>query len=305
MAKKREPFAPLLCSYPDSRKINSVSEGAEAMYCRLIAKCDDKGNFDGDPMLLLCKLYALRWTNKTMDVKKVKRYRDELVTAALLTRYECDNVEYLNIVNCKKSLRKDMALSIEYPACPESAQVPLEKEAPVTVTEPGQQHHESVTEPLQERNGPVTETLHQSNPIQSNPIQSNPIQSNKDSPPCKEIIEAYNSTCTPAGLQVAHLTQSRRQQIATRWKEPVFRENYKAIFDKTAKSAYLCGRRSDWKASFSWLITNEENYTKVWEGNYDDNDGRSTAGSAKKQVSFGGETNVSGRTFEEGQDLEL
>ncbi|HDY88572.1 MAG TPA: hypothetical protein ENH82_10760 [bacterium] len=155
MGRRNESYVPLLCNYPDSEKINSVSEGAEAMFCRLLAKCDDEGNYYGSPARLLCKLYALRFENGSMTEKKVLRYRDELETAKLLTRYVSGKVAYLHINNIKKSLRKDIARKLGYPEFTEALT--------------SKQDNESVTEPVRARNGHVT-------PIQTNPIQTKPIK---------------------------------------------------------------------------------------------------------------------------------
>ncbi len=155
MNRRNESYVPLLCNYPESEKINKVSEGAEAMFCRLLAKCDDEGNYYGSPKRLLCKLYALRYENGSIDEKTVLRYRDELVTATLLTRYASGNVGYLHINDCKKSLRNDVALKVYFPEFTQT----------LAVTE----DNERVTEPGRTRDEPVT-------PNQTNPIQKNPIQ---------------------------------------------------------------------------------------------------------------------------------
>jgi hypothetical protein len=57
---RRESFNPLLKSYPDSNRINSVSEGAELLYVRLIAATDDKGRFYANPHWVLAKLFTAR-----------------------------------------------------------------------------------------------------------------------------------------------------------------------------------------------------------------------------------------------------
>ena len=157
MTQRNESYTPLLCSYPDSEKVNKVSEGAEAMFCRLLAKCDDAGNYDGQPKRLLCKLYALRYENGTMTERRVRRYRDELVTARLVDVYLVDGVEYVHIRDCKKSLRSDVKAKLYFP---EYSQSLANKELPEDVTKTGRK-----------RNVSVTGTKHQSNPIQSNPKQ--------------------------------------------------------------------------------------------------------------------------------------
>ena len=175
MNRRNESYAPLLCSYPDSEKINSVSEGAEAMFCRLLAKCDDDGNYHGEPKRLLGKLFTLRYENGSMDVKKVVTYCNELVTATLITRYvsvtnpgQAVTVTYIHINEVKKSLRTDVKKKLFFPEYTPNSQVTQNKELNETVTarnESGATRNETLP--------PI-----QSNPIQSNPIQSKPTQTN-------------------------------------------------------------------------------------------------------------------------------
>ena len=112
---KREPWNPLLKLYPESRKINAVSLGAEAMFCRLIALSDDHANYYGGPRLLLTHLWGHRWANRTMSLHKCARFRNELVLAALVSLYRVGSSEYLHVVNCKKMLRADIKEDVRFP----------------------------------------------------------------------------------------------------------------------------------------------------------------------------------------------
>ena len=132
---KREPYSPLLCSYPDSEKINSVSLGAECLFCRLIARCDDAGNYEGDPVLLMCGLFAKRFQKGAVTVTDVERFRDELVTAGLIDLYKINGATYTHIRNVKKVLRSDIKRDIRFPQA-----VDLQGDV------------ENVTEPEQKRN---------------------------------------------------------------------------------------------------------------------------------------------------------
>ena len=170
MTRQNDSYNPLLCSYPDSDKINKLSEGAEAMYCRLIAKCDDRANYHGQIKRLLCKLYALRYENGTITARKINKYKTELVNAVLIKLYKIDGVEYIHIIDCKKSLRSDIKPKYKFPQ-------------PIADT--------GVLESVTDTEQVVTDSAHQSNPIQSNPIQSNPIQSKVFTPPTLEEIESY------------------------------------------------------------------------------------------------------------------
>ena len=116
---KREPWNPLLKSFPESRKINSMSLGAETMFIRLLALCDDHANYYGDPRLLLAYAYGQRLANGTASVRKCTRWRDELVTANLVEPYEVDGHQYLHVINCKKMLRSDIKEDIRFPVPPE------------------------------------------------------------------------------------------------------------------------------------------------------------------------------------------
>ena len=166
MSRKNESYVPLLCGYPDSEKINKVSEGAEAMFCRLIAKCDDDGNYHGEPMRLLGKLFTLRYENGTMNVNKVKKYLKELIGIGLVVRYECVTgcnesvtVRYVHVIDCKKSLRVDVKKKVFFPEYKKELQTLANKEDSSTRNECVTGCNESVT------------------PNQPNPNQTNPNQS--------------------------------------------------------------------------------------------------------------------------------
>jgi len=115
---KREPWNPLLISYPESEKINNISPFAETFYTRLIAKCDDSANFFGDASLLLSYLYAIRWKKKQISKRKVAKLLKELVDVGLVYVYEVRGETYLHIIRCKKHLRSDINRDIRFPEHP-------------------------------------------------------------------------------------------------------------------------------------------------------------------------------------------
>jgi hypothetical protein len=115
---KREPWNPLLISYPESEKINNISPLAETFYTRLIAKCDDNANFFGDVSLLLSYLYAIRWKKKQISKRKVAKLLKELVDVGLVYTYEVRGEYYLHILRCKKHLRSDINRDIRFPEHP-------------------------------------------------------------------------------------------------------------------------------------------------------------------------------------------
>lgn len=112
---KREPFNPLLKSYPDSEKINAVSEGSETLFTRLIAQCDDANHYYGDAAMVLGKLYTRRMALGQVTAKEIQRRLDELSNSRLIEIYEADGRKYIEIINCRKELRSDLKPDIRFP----------------------------------------------------------------------------------------------------------------------------------------------------------------------------------------------
>jgi len=113
--RKRQPWRPLLCSLPDSRKVNQLSFEAETMYTRLLARADDGGNYDAEPILLVSGLFARRVKAGQIDVSDAARMRDELVTVGLACLYEADGEMYLHLNAAFRILRKDVKRDIRFP----------------------------------------------------------------------------------------------------------------------------------------------------------------------------------------------
>jgi len=112
---------PLLKSYPYSEKINSVSLGAEVLFCRLIAQADDYGNYYGDPRMILATLFPHRWAQRTVNETDAGRWRDELVTCPsgpLVATYSVNGVEYLHVIAARRRLRSDVTPEERFPREP-------------------------------------------------------------------------------------------------------------------------------------------------------------------------------------------
>lgn len=113
--EERKGYNPLLKNYPDSVKINKVSIGAETLYTRLLAKSDDYADYDADPRLILAGLYGKRWKNRQVSELKISKWLDELEGVNLVVRYQIDGDNYLNLVDCFKTLRADVKIDCRYP----------------------------------------------------------------------------------------------------------------------------------------------------------------------------------------------
>lgn len=115
---KGKAYNPLLKTYPDSDKINSVSEGAEVLYVRLIAASDDAGRYYGDPQWVLSKLFTARMIQSEVTVDDIKNRVDELAAAGLLRVYEHGGKSYIELFQAFKTIRNDVPPTILFPEPP-------------------------------------------------------------------------------------------------------------------------------------------------------------------------------------------
>ena len=89
-----------------------------------------------------------------------------------------------------------------------------------------------------------------------------------DPVPYSKIKDLYNSTCHSLSKVVA-LSERRKKAISARWKE--YGEDiaiFEKLFTMAEESTFLKGGNDrNWTATFDWLL-NQNNMTKVLEGNY-------------------------------------
>ncbi len=86
-----------------------------------------------------------------------------------------------------------------------------------------------------------------------------------DKIPFQEIIDIFNSVCVDLP-RVEKITDARKKIISNCVKENSL-ETLGDVFRKVAESDFLSGRKSDWKASFDWILK-PANFVKVLEDNY-------------------------------------
>lgn len=115
MAPRRESYNPLLKSYPDSDKVNAVSEGAEVLYVRLLAAADDADRYYGDPAMILGKLFTARMAAEQLTAKDISRRLTELESIGLLEHYSAKGTRYIHLLDRFKTLRKDVRPQVVFP----------------------------------------------------------------------------------------------------------------------------------------------------------------------------------------------
>ena len=94
-----------------------------------------------------------------------------------------------------------------------------------------------------------------------------PDQAKTDAPPFQQIANYWNGHERLSNYRHCNkLTTQRKKHLRARWKEPLFRDNWQKIIDLCEMSDFLV---TDCKPfNFTWWIKNAENYVKILEGNY-------------------------------------
>jgi len=85
-----------------------------------------------------------------------------------------------------------------------------------------------------------------------------------------EFTESWNEICGSEGLAlVEEMPNGRKAKVTSRLRRYPKLEFWQRVFNGIITSDYLMGKKTDWKASFDWLIKNDTNPLKVVEGTYD------------------------------------
>ena len=82
-----------------------------------------------------------------------------------------------------------------------------------------------------------------------------------------EAIETYHSICVSFPT-IRAVSEARKKAIQKILGKYTF-DDLKTVFENAERSSFLKGTDGGWKATFDWLI-NENNFLKVLEGNYAD-----------------------------------
>lgn len=95
-----------------SRKVNSVSLGAECLYVRVLLLTDDFGRYHADPRILKSHAFSLRRVTERAIIK----WLIELVDAGLIKLYSIDSEEYLEVVRFEdfQTFRSDRTRKEEF-----------------------------------------------------------------------------------------------------------------------------------------------------------------------------------------------
>lgn len=106
----------VLKGYVESDKINSVSEGAECLFLRLLMKSDDEGRFRGSARAVLSALYLERWERGDIDEADVESRLRELEDVGLVKRYVVDGRVYVQVIDVFRAGGDRRTRVVEHPS---------------------------------------------------------------------------------------------------------------------------------------------------------------------------------------------
>lgn len=96
--------------------------------------------------------------------------------------------------------------------------------------------------------------------------------------PTEQLIELYHKHL-PMLPRCEVISPKRKTSLSARWREVCVEDKvenvehgtriFESIFSRAARSKFLTGKKTDWRATFDWLIA-PTNFVKVVEGSYDD-----------------------------------
>lgn len=95
----------VLRDWTASEKIDSLSIGAEVFFVRLIMKADDFGLYPANPKFLRSTLFPL----KEISESDVLKWLDECRVSGVISLYQNDGKQYLQILNFEQRLRLQKA----------------------------------------------------------------------------------------------------------------------------------------------------------------------------------------------------
>lgn len=82
-----------------------------------------------------------------------------------------------------------------------------------------------------------------------------------------EVIELYHTICI--SFPTIRAVSEKRKKAVAKLLKTYSMEDFRKVFENAESSSFLKGADGGWKASFDWLIK-EDNLLKVLEGNYAD-----------------------------------
>ena len=118
----------------------------------------------------------------------------------------------------------------------------------------------------------IEETEEPENPPEQERTEEEEVRDQKLLQDAHQLIQAWNAICADAGLpEVREALPSRIQKAKIRLREnPDIHTYWVQVFQKIIKTPFLMGENDrGWRATYDWVVANQENALGVLEGKYD------------------------------------
>lgn len=229
----------------NSRRLAELSsDTARLIYTWLIPHLDIEGRFSAEPSIIKGNIFP---RIKTITEAIISRTLKEMSDIGLIILYQVDGDYYLELRKFKnhQSLRKDKEAQSKIPPPPT-----------------GELREDSGTTPV-ELPTKLREEKRSKEKLREEKVSSG-------STPVQSLVDLFNST-THYLPKVSQINKSRVAKIKTRFKEGKDLDWWQIVFEK-ADMILIPGKdgKKDWFPNFDWLVENDKNSVKVFEGNYDD-----------------------------------
>lgn len=262
-------------------------------YQGLWCVAEDSGCLELNPLFLKMKIFP----GDNIELDQIQIYIDKLVDLDKIIDYEVDNKKYGWIKNFHKhqTLNRPSPPTVPLPSWiifHGENEFSKRHEYYYEVIEKRPVQDASMTEERQDQE--VTCTEEKLKEVKGNKKKLSEEEENteteaKEGPPptpYQEISDLYNRYC-PDMPRVIKMSDRRKEHLRARWKEVyklVLDQNenipedlkeqilsvFELIFQKAGSSRFMNGKNDrGWKADFEWMIKNNNNFTKVLEGKYD------------------------------------
>lgn len=122
--------------------------------------------------------------------------------------------------------------------------------------------------------------------------------------PWNKLKTMWNTICVSYPKLIS-ISETRKNKVRVRVKEMGGQDEalmmFEILFHKMEESNFMKGDSTKgWKASFDWLITNPNNWVKVYEGNYDNDKQKFNYGNNTQQTTYEQRAATVARIVEEG-----
>jgi len=222
-----------------SKQLSRCSILSKLLFTWLIPNADDLGRMEGDPEVIKGMVFPY---DEKITAKQIKDSLQELAIEKLIIWYEVEDNRYIQFPNFDnyQKLRKDRVYKSDYPEPNVSDMTSHDKSGHGGQNVREEKRSEGEVKGSEE----------------------------KESVPFSSIQETFNQICI-SFPSIKTLSNGRKDKIRVRWKEIKTMDVFEQICRNMEESDFLKGKNDrKWKASFDWLLENDNNWVKVIEGNY-------------------------------------